>query len=79
MPVNYTPEREASLADLITRRRIRVVVTDRVDQDWHVSFKNAVEELCTILETFENRFSLSILRRPPSTITRSVNTFPSSP
>lgn len=58
LPVNYTPEREAELADLITRRRIRVVVTDRVDQDWHVSFKNAVEESCTILETFENRFSL---------------------
>ena len=58
LPVNYTPEREAELADLITSRAVRIVVTDSADQSWHVNLKGAAEESCAFLETFDNRFSI---------------------
>ncbi len=58
LPINYTPEREAELAGMITNHAVRIVVTDSADQDWHAHLKGAAESSCTLLETFDDRFSL---------------------
>jgi len=61
LPINYTPEREAELADMITNHAVRIVVTDISDQAWHANLKRAkraAEDACTLLESFDDRFSL---------------------
>ena len=58
LPVNYTPEREAELANLITTYAVRIVVTDSADQRWHTDLKRAADQSCALLDTFGNRFTI---------------------
>ncbi|MCB0206387.1 MAG: glycosyltransferase family 39 protein [Caldilineae bacterium] len=58
LPVNYTPEREAELAAMITGHTVRTVVTDSADQYWNADLKNVAKRACTFLESFDDRFSL---------------------